>query len=211
MAYHFESFDGVRTNINCCTSRTLRKEYYDAINSEDKGRIHEAKYNILKYAVDDLIEKIKDYKPRFLIIENMVGCFDNSDDKYVRAFPWVDFQKIIRRKAVEAGVHIIMVYDNCTSRDYALGDDIIIRNESNRSKGYCKKTGQKVNCDNNAALNIWGRGVIKIMVYYLLTPLQMDEIKRFVKDRGRTLATVNYSTAKEVIEYCRINFGINSF
>lgn len=211
LAYHCESIDGVRTQIDHCISSSLRKEYYKAIDSGNKQIIRQAKYEILKYAVDDMINKIKECKPRFLIIENMVGSFADSDDKYVRAFPWVDFQKIIRRKAAEAGVHVIMVYDNGTSRDYALGDDIIIRNESNRSKGYCKKTGQKVNCDNNAALNIWGRGVIKILAYYLLTPLQMDEIKRFVKDRGRTLATVNYSTAKEVIEYCRINFGINSF
>ena len=211
LAYHCESIDGVRTQIDHCISSSLRKEYYKAIDSGNKQIIRQAKYEILKYAVDDMINKIKECKPRFLIIENMVGSFADSDDKYVRAFPWVDFQKIIRRKAAEAGVHVIMVYDNGTSRDYALGDDIIIRNESNRSKGYCKKTGQKVNCDNNAALNIWGRGVIKILSYYLLTPLQMDEIKRFVKDRGRTLATVNYSTAKEVIEYCRINFGINSF
>ena len=205
LAYHCESIDGVRTQIDHCISSSLRKEYYKAIDSGNKQIIRQAKYEILKYAVDDMINKIKECKPRFLI------TFADSDDKYVRAFPWVDFQKIIRRKAAEAGVHVIMVYDNGTSRDYALGDDIIIRNESNRSKGYCKKTGQKVNCDNNAALNIWGRGVIKILSYYLLTPLQMDEIKRFVKDRGRTLATVNYSTAKEVIEYCRINFGINSF
>lgn len=211
LAYHCESIDGVRTQIDHCISSSLRKEYYKAIDSGNKQIIRQAKYEIVKYAVDDMINKIKECKPRFLIIENMVGSFADSDDKYVRAFPWVDFQKIIRRKAAEAGVHVIMVYDNGTSRDYALGDDIIIRNESNRSKGYCKKTGQKVNCDNNAALNIWGRGVIKILAYYLLTPLQMDEIKRFVKDRGRTLATVNYSTAKEVIEYCRINFGINSF
>ena len=211
LAYHFESIDGVRTQIDHCINSTLRKEYYKAIDSGDKLIIRQAKYEILKYAVDDLTKKINDYKPRFLIIENMVGEFDDSKDKYVNAFPWKDYQNIIRRKAAEAGVHVIMVYDNGTSRDYALGDDVIIRNESNRSKGYCKKTGQKVCCDENAAFNIWGRGVVKILEYYLLTPLQVDEIKRYVKSKGRTIATVNYALAKEVIGYCRTHFGIDFF
>ena len=211
LAYHFESFDGVSIHIDHCINNELRKEYYKAIDSEDRQRIHTAKYNILKYAVEDFVKKIEDYQPRFIVLENMIGSFADSDDKYVRAFPWVDFQKIIRRKAAEAGVHVIMVYDNGTSRDYALGDDIIIRNESNRSKGYCKKTGQKVCCDENAAFNIWGRGVVKILEYYLLTPLQVDEIKRYVKSKGRTIATVNYALAKEVIGYCRTHFGIDFF
>ena len=161
--------------------------------------------------MDDFVKKIEDCKPRFVILENMVGEFDDSEDKYVRAFPWRDYQRIIRRKAAEAGVHVIMVYDNGSSRDYALGDDIIIRNERNRSKGYCKKTGQKVCCDKNAALNIWGRGVVKILEYYVLTSDQFIEVKSFVKSKGRTVATVNYLHAKEVIDFCRACFGINSF
>ena len=104
-----------------------------------------------------------------------------------------------------------MVYDNETSRDYAMGDDVIVRNKHNRSIGYCKKSGEVVNCDKNASLNIWGRGVVKVLEYYVLTKEQMEEIKRFVKSRGRTLATVNYSTAKDVIEYCRIHFGVCIF
>lgn len=208
LAYHCESIDGVRTEIDHCISSSLRKEYYKAIDSGNKQIIRQAKYEILKYAVDDMINKIKECKPRFLIIENMVGSFADTDDKYVRAFPWVDYQKIIRRKAAEAGVHVILVYDNGTSQDYAYGDDQIIRNKFNRAVGYCKKSGEVVNCDENAALNIWARGVVKIMEYYLLTPPQIEEIKRLLKDRGRTLATVNYSTAKDVIEYCRRHFGI---
>ena len=39
----------------------------------------------------------------------------------------------------------------------------------------------------------------------------MEEIIRFVKSKGRTIATVNYAIAKEVIGYCRVHFGINSF
>ena len=211
LAYHCESIDGERTQIDHCISSSLRKEYYKAIDSGNKQIILQAKYEILKYAVDDMINKIKECKPRFLIIENMVGSFADSDDKYVRSFPWVDYQKIIKRKAAEAGVHVIMVYDNGTSQEYAYGDDQIIRSEHNRSIGYCYKTGKEMNCDKNAALNIWGRGVVKIIEYYLLTPPQIEEIKRFVKDRGRTLATVNYFTGKDVIEYCRRHFGINSF
>ena len=211
LTYHVEDYDGGDIPITHCCNKELKKHYYEAIDSEDKQRIFKAKYEILSYAVNDFVEKIEYCKPRFVVLENMVGEFDDSEDKYVKAFPWKDYQSIIRRKAAEAGVHVIMVYDNGTSRDYALGDDIVIRNESNRSKGYCKKTGQKVNCDNNAALNIWGRGVIKVLAYYLLTPLQMEEIKRFVKSRGRTVATVNYALAKEVIDYCRTHFGINSF
>jgi len=211
LAYHCESIDGVRTQIDHCISSSLRKEYYKAIDSGNKQRIFKAKYEILKYAVDDMIDKIRNYNPRFLIIENMVGSFADTDDKYVRAFPWVDYQKIIRRKASEAGVHVIMVYDNETSRDYAMGDDVIVRNKHNRSIGYCKKSGEVVNCDKNASLNIWGRGVVKVLEYYVLTKEQMEEIKRFVKSRGRTLATVNYSTAKDVIEYCRIHFGVCIF
>ena len=52
---------------------------------------------------------------------------------------------------------------------------------------------------------------MKVLEYYVLTKEQMEEIKRFVKSRGRTLATVNYSTAKDVIEYCRIHFGVCIF
>ena len=211
LAYHVESYNGASKVIDHCANKELVRDYYQSIDSGNKEKIYEAKYRILKYAVDDLINKIKTYKPRFIILENMVGKFENISDKYVRSFPWVDFQKIIRRKAAEAGVHIIMVYDNCTSRDYALGDDIIIRNERNRSKGYCKKTGQKVCCDKNAALNIWGRGVVKILEYYVLTSDQLIEVKSFVKSKGRTLATVNFATAKEVIYYCCQHFGIKSF
>ena len=211
LTYHVEDYDGVVIPVTHCCNQELKSQYYKAIESGDKQIIRQAKYVILKYAVDDMINKIKECKPRFLIIENMVGSFADTDDKYVRAFPWVDYQKIIRRKAAEAGVHIIMVYDNCTSRDYALGDDIIIRNERNRSKGYCKKTGQKVCCDENAALNIWGRGVVKILEYYVLTSDQFIEVKSFVKSKGRTVATVNYLLAKEVIDFCRARFGIHSF
>ena len=211
LAYHFERFDGVSIHIDHCINNELRKEYYKAIDTEDRQRIHAAKYNILKYAEDDLIEKIKNYKPRFLIIENMVGAFDESDDRYVRAFPWRDYQKIIRRKAEEVGVHVIMIYDNGTSQDFAYEDDRIIRNKYNRSIGYCKKSGEVVNCDKNAALNIWGRGVVKVLEYYALNEEQMEEIIRFVKSKGRTIATVNYAIAKEVIGYCRVHFGINSF
>ena len=211
LAYHVESYNGASKVIDHCANKELVRDYYQSIDSGNKEKIYEAKYRILKYAVDDLINKIKTYKPRFIILENMVGKFENISDKYVRSFPWVDFQKIIRRKAAEAGVHIIMVYDNCTSRDYALGDDIIIRNERNRSKGYCKKTGQKVCCDENAALNIWGRGVVKILEYYVLTSDQFIEVKSFVKSKGRTVATVNYLLAKEVIDFCRARFGIHSF
>ena len=211
LTYHVEDYDGGDIPITHCCNKELKKHYYEAIDSEDKQRIFKAKYEILSYAVNDFVKKIETYKPRFIILENMVGKFENISDKYVRSFPWVDFQKIIRRKAAEAGVHIIMVYDNCTSRDYALGDDIIIRNERNRSKGYCKKTGQKVCCDKNAALNIWGRGVVKILEYYVLTSDQLIEVKSFVKSKGRTLATVNFATAKEVIYYCCQHFGIKSF
>ena len=211
LAYHVESYDGVNIKITHCCNKELKKQYYEAIDSEDKQRIFKAKYEILSYAVNDFVEKIEYCKPRFVVLENMVGEFDDSEDKYVKAFPWKDYQNIIRRKAAEAGVHVIMVYDNGTSQDYAMGNDQIIRNKYNRSIGYCKKSGEVVNCDENAALNIWARGVVKILEYYLLTPPQIEEIKRFVKDRGRTLATVNYSTAKDVIEYCRRHFGINSF
>ena len=211
LAYHFESFDGVSIHIDHCINNELRKEYYKAIDSEDRQRIHTAKYNILKYAVEDFVKKIEDYQPRFIVLENMIGSFADSDDKYVRSFPWIDYQKIIRRKAAEAGVHVIMVYDNGTSRDYAFEDDTIIRDEFNRSKGYCKKTGQKVCCDENAALNIWGRGVVKILEYYVLTSDQFIEVKSFVKSKGRTVATVNYLLAKEVIDFCRARFGIHSF
>ena len=211
LAYHVESYNGASKVIDHCANKELVRDYYQSIDSGNKEKIYEAKYRILKYAVDDLIKKIEAFKPRFLIIENMVGSFADSDDKYVRSFPWVDYQKIIRRKAAEAGVHVIMVYDNGTSQEYAYGDDQIIRSKHNRSIGYCYKTGKEVNCDKNAALNIWGRGVVKIIEYYLLTPPQIEEIKRFVKDRGRTLATVNYFTGKDVIEYCRRHFGIHSF
>ncbi len=211
LAYHVESYNGASKVIDHCANKGLVRDYYQSIDSGNKEKIYAAKYNILKYAVDDLINKIETYKPRFIILENMVGEFENNADKYVRAFPWRDFQNIIRRKAAEAGVHVIMVYDNKTSQDYALGDDMIVRNNHNRAIGYCKKSGVVVNCDENAALNIWARGVVKIIEYYLLTPAQIEEIKRFVKDRGRTLATVNYYTAKDVIEYCRIHFDINFF
>ena len=161
--------------------------------------------------MNGFVKMIEYCKPRFVIIENMVGKFDDSEDKYVKAFPWKDYQNIIRRKAAEAGVHVIMVYDNGTSRDYALGDDVIVRNKCNRAIGNCYKTGKEVISDENAALNIWGRGIVKVLEYYLLTPLQVDEIKRYVKSKGRTLATVNYPLATEVIDYCTAHFGIISF
>ena len=211
LAYHVESYDGVNIKITHCCNKELKKQYYKAIDSEDRQRIHTAKYNILKYAVEDFVKKIEDYQPRFIVLENMIGSFADSDDKYVRSFPWIDYQKIIRRKAAEAGVHVIMVYDNGTSQDYAMANDQIIRNKYNRSIGYCYKTGKEVNCDENAALNIWGRGVVKILEYYVLTSDQFIEVKSFVKSKGRTVATVNYALAKEVIDYCRTHFGINSF
>ena len=211
LAYHVESYDGVNIKITHCCNKELKKQYYKAIDSEDRQRIHTAKYNILKYAVEDFVKKIEDYQPRFIVLENMIGSFADSDDKYVRSFPWIDYQKIIRRKAAEAGVHVIMVYDNGTSQDYAMANDQIIRNKYNRSIGYCYKTGKEVNCDENAALNIWGRGIVKILEYYVLTSDQFIEVKSFVKSKGRTVATVNYALAKEVIDYCRTHFGINSF
>ena len=211
LAYHVESYNGASKVIDHCANNQLVRDYYQSIDSGNKEKIYEAKYEILKYAVDDLINKIETYKPRFIILENMVGKFENISDKYVRSFPWVDFQIIIRRKAEEAGVHVILVYDNWTSQDYALGDDMIVRNNHNRAIGYCKKTKEIVNCDENAAFNIWGRGVVKVLEYYALNEEQMEEIKRFVKDRGRTVATVNYALAKEVIDYCRTHFGIHSF
>ena len=211
LAYHVESYNGASKVIDHCANKELVRDYYQSIDSGNKEKIYEAKYNILKYAVEDFVKKIEDYQPRFIVLENMIGSFADSDDKYVRSFPWIDYQKIIRRKAAEAGVHVIMVYDNGTSQDYAMANDQIIRNKYNRSIGYCYKTGKEVNCDENAALNIWGRGIVKILEYYVLTSDQFIEVKSFVKSKGRTVATVNYALAKEVIDYCRTHFGINSF
>ena len=39
LAYHCESIDGVRTQIDHCISSSLRKEYYKAIDSGNKQRI----------------------------------------------------------------------------------------------------------------------------------------------------------------------------
>ena len=70
LAYHVESYNGASKVIDHCANKGLVRDYYQSIDSGNKEKIYAAKYNILKYAVDDLTKKINDYKPRFLILEN---------------------------------------------------------------------------------------------------------------------------------------------
>ena len=76
MTYHVEGYDGGDIPITHCCNKELKSQYYKAIDSGNKQIIRQAKYEILKYAVDDMINKIKECKPRFLIIENIGILFE---------------------------------------------------------------------------------------------------------------------------------------
>ena len=86
---------------------------------------------------------------------------------------------------------IVLDFHN-SSKDHSRSDDKVIRNKKNYSEGHCANTGLSVNCDENAAYNIWGRCKVEMLYRYSLSEEQIGEVKELISQRGYSASCVNY-------------------
>ena len=211
MFYHCEDSDGKEVLIEACKNTALLDQYKCAVDSGEDAAITKSLNAIMSYLKNDIKQKIQKFKPRFIAFENLGDSLMNSDNVYSNHYPWNKIKTRLKRIVEEEGIHVIYIDFYNTSHDYAHGDDEIIRDEKDFSIGYCKKSHLPVNCDENAAYNIWGRCNVEILYRYCLSEEQVSEVKEFIAQRGYSPYRTNYKTAKEVLDFCKENYGILCF
>jgi len=211
MFYHCEDSNGIEVSIDPCENAQLLDAYKRAVDSGDDADITKRLDAIMSYMVKDIREKIEKCKPRFIAFENLNDELNESTNKYSKHFMWNKIKTLLKRIIEEEGVHVIYIDFHDSSKDHSRSDDKVIRNKKKYSEGHCENTGLSVNCDENAAYNIWGRCKVEMLYRYSLNDEQIGEVKEFISQRGYSASRANYKTAKEVLDFCKENYGILCF
>ena len=195
--------------------KSILVEDQDLLNnyktSIDRGNAEEINAAILKIQqsiitrLNDIIDK---RKPKYIIIENIREGLEKTESTWTNSFPWIDHQCLLANSIAAKGVYVIWINPHSTSSCHAYSNDSIVRDSSNHSIGHCKGNGEKVDCDKNAVLNILSRGIIKILIKFVLED-KVSEIKEYADQKGFMINELNYAAARDIVDFCKERYGLN--
>ena len=186
----------------------LLNRYKDAIKIGNILEIESAIVAIQDKIVEELNRVIIEMKPKYIVIENIGEGLEKTESTWTNSFPWIRHQELLSNTIAAKGVYVIWINPHGTSGCHAYSDDTIVRDNSNHSVGHCLLRGEKVDCDKNAVLNILSRGIIKILIKFVLED-KVSEIKEYADKNGLMLNELNYAAAKTIIEFCKEGYGLN--
>ena len=189
-------------------NRNLLTAYKSAVDKADADEINNAIFAIQQSVFTRLNKIIDDLKPKYVVLENIREGLEKTESDWTNNFPWIDHQTQLANEFAAKGVYVIWVNPRGTSSCHAYSTDTIVRDSSNHSIGFCCTTGDEVDCDNNAVINIISRGVIKILVKFVLED-KAREIKRYAEDKGYQINALNYAGASDIIKYCKQMYNIS--
>ena len=202
-------------NIKTNNGEIIKYENQDLLNkykiSVDSGNV-----DVINHAISEIqqsiIEKldiiISEQKPKYIVIENIGEGLEKTESTWTNRFPWINHQSLLANAIAAKGVYVIWINPHGTSSCHAYSNDTVVRDNSNHSVGYCKGNGEKVDCDKNAVLNILSRGLVKILVKFVLED-KVSEIKEYADKNGLMLNELNYVAAKTIIDFCKVKYAIS--
>ena len=186
----------------------LLNRYKDAIKIGNILEIESAIVAIQDKIVEELNRVIIEMKPKYIVIENIGEGLEKTESTWTNSFPWINHQSLLANAIAAKGVYVIWINPHGTSSCHAYSNDNILRDNSNHSVGYCKGNGEKVDCDKNAVLNILSRGIIKILIKYVLED-KVSEIKEYADQKGFMINELNYAAARDIVDFCKERYGLN--
>ena len=189
-------------------NQDLLNKYKISVDSGDVDVINHAISEIQQSIIEKLDKFISEQKPKYIVIENIGEGLEKTESTWTNRFPWINHQSLLANAIAAKGVYVIWINPHGTSSCHAYSNDNILRDNSNHSVGYCKGNGEKVDCDKNAVLNILSRGIIKILIKFVLED-KVSEIKEYADQKGFMINELNYAAARDIVDFCKERYGLN--
>lgn len=186
----------------------LLNRYKDAVKRGNTWEIESAIVAIQNKTIEELNRVIIEIKPKYIIIENIREGLEKTESTWTNSFPWINHQSLLANAIAAKGVYVIWINPHGTSGCHAYSDDTIVRDNSNHSFGHCLLGGEKVDCDKNAVLNILSRGLVKVLLKFVLED-KVSEIKEYADQKGFMINELNYAAARDIVDFCKERYGLN--
>jgi len=140
--------------------KKARRQREGRLGQLKSGKIRHQRQKYTEQVLDTasrrVVDKASDYQPSAIILEDMVGYRESSDNP-IHDFPYGALQEKIMYKATEAGVPVEKIDPSYTSQECnKCGSRNTVRNGTDFD---CRNCGYHVHADVNGAINIARRGV----------------------------------------------------
>ena len=189
-------------------NQDLLNKYKISVDSGDVDVINHAISEIQQSIIEKLDIIISEKKPKYIVIENIGEGLEKTESTWTNKFPWIKHQELLSNAISKKGVYVIWINPHGTSSCHAYSNNKIVRDNNNHSFGRCQLSGEKVDCDKNAVLNILSRGLVKVLLKFIFED-EVSEIKEYAEKKGFMINELNYAAARDIVDFCKERYGLN--